>query len=628
MSVANPIGRDTLGEMALGKAVRIRTDRPAQGMMHSVSVLHLAAQTPCFRGIPCKTFDAWAPYMVEMTPREQWTSFAPYYAPNGPALPMQHYINVVTDTASAHNITTETGSPFPFTGKIEGTDIVWGTMPVDPGTTHYLVGTAGARFGGSVYGLMKGGELYRPGRTRKGNGAGIASGDGGTNVLHPCEYEEYTALSYGYPLAPRRAVLRTDGTIQVDSVRQCMELTLHITMPGGSTAGLRSVTLDPGPASNAKIVAVSPTQLFDLPGMTDATVTLVPIDPAKPASAIVRIEDRAGRTILLPYSASASMVSLSGNGGSSVDFGKRFYTITTDTTLVYTNTAGRDITISGVSLATPNGAYRIVSTSPSGPAELPARSVVLKNGERLEVTITVAPTSEHRSLANAVVVTGDCASIQTQLSGTLATSPVILTYDVDFGVMRRGDPMVLRDMKICNIGAGSVSFDALDSAVVWGDGRFSIGKTALRGLRSTVLGVGECTTVKVGFNPIAEGIFVTTAHMSSSTQSLRDSSVWRAIVTAGSGVEEAGHPGYAFAGMAPNPAGGNMAITYRLGAPGRTTIAIYGLAGRLVAKLADGPLPAGEGRIEWDATGLPAGVYYCRITSGEWSATRPLVVVR
>jgi hypothetical protein len=256
--------------------------------------------------------------------------------------------------------------------------------------------------------------------------------------------------------------------------------------------------------------------------------------------------------------------------------------------------------------------------------------VVLKNGERLEVTITIAPTSEHRSLANAVVITSDCATIQTQLSGTIVTTPTILTYDVDFGVMRRGDPMTLRDMRICNIGAGMVSFDALDSAVVWGDGRFSIDKVTLDGLRSSSLGPGECITVKVGFNPVAEGVFVTTAHMSSSTRSLRDSSVWRAIVGPGpvAGVEEAGHPGYAFTGIAPNPAAGSTTITYRLGAPGLTTIAIHDPAGALVAKLADGPLPAGDGRIEWDATGLPAGVYYCRITSGGWSAARPLVVVR
>ena len=80
--------------------------------------------------------------------------------------------------------------------------------------------------------------------------------------------------------------------------------------------------------------------------------------------------------------------------------------------------------------------------------------------------------------------------------------------------------------------------------------------------------------------------------------------------------------------VAPNPADRRVAIDYVLGLPGRTTIIIRDASGGLVTTLYEGDQEAGAHRAEWDAGGAAAGVYYCRISSGSWSITRPVVVLR
>jgi hypothetical protein len=185
------------------------TTDPAQVMMHSTAIVQYNGSTPCFRGIPCLSYSAWAPYMVELVPREQWTSFSPYYAPPNPG-GMQHYVNVVTDTNSVLKIIRENGSTFLFNRRIPGTDLIWGSMSVSQGEDHWLMGKNGAKFWGFAYGVYGGGEEYRPGRARKRDDApSTASGGDGddANALHPCEYEEYNAVSYGYPFLSAGNVL-------------------------------------------------------------------------------------------------------------------------------------------------------------------------------------------------------------------------------------------------------------------------------------------------------------------------------------------------------------------------------------------------------------------------------------
>ncbi|MBS1913213.1 MAG: T9SS type A sorting domain-containing protein [Bacteroidetes bacterium] len=269
VSLTIPAESSRVLELASDDRGEIVTDAPAQVIMHSSSTIGPIDSTPCFRGIPCKSYSGLAGYMASETPREQWTTFAPYYAPANPA-GMQHYINVVTDTNSASNIVREDGSPFPFTGRIPGTDLTWGSTAVTPGQTHWLQGRNGARFAGMVYGLTKGFEDYRPGATRrKDDGVQVAgAGAHAPNPQHPCEYEEYSAVSYGYPLAPRRNVVAGPSSVmpgaavsagyQLDAVRDGENVHIRYAFPEGLHGALgvydilgRQVTAFAAPTAGA-----------------------------------------------------------------------------------------------------------------------------------------------------------------------------------------------------------------------------------------------------------------------------------------------------------------------------------------------------------------------------------------
>lgn len=84
---------------------------------------------------------------------------------------------------------------------------------------------------------------------------------------------------------------------------------------------------------------------------------------------------------------------------------------------------------------------------------------------------------------------------------------------------------------------------------------------------------------------------------------------------------------------APNPFASTTEVRFRLGAPARVSLAVYDLMGRRVADLAsEVPYGAGVYSLPFDASALPAGVYFARMEArGEASRsvqTRRLVRLR
>ncbi len=84
----------------------------------------------------------------------------------------------------------------------------------------------------------------------------------------------------------------------------------------------------------------------------------------------------------------------------------------------------------------------------------------------------------------------------------------------------------------------------------------------------------------------------------------------------------------------PNPFNPSTAIRFTLPEAARVTLAIFDIAGRLVATLVKDELrPAGEQRLDWSGrsdTGrpLPAGIYLCRLEGGGRVVTRKMVLVK
>ena len=78
----------------------------------------------------------------------------------------------------------------------------------------------------------------------------------------------------------------------------------------------------------------------------------------------------------------------------------------------------------------------------------------------------------------------------------------------------------------------------------------------------------------------------------------------------------------------PSPTSGLTTLSFSLPQPAEVTVIVQDVTGQTVARLSGGMLPAGRHQQLWDASGLPAGTYYCHLVAGKLSAGIRVVVVR
>jgi len=78
----------------------------------------------------------------------------------------------------------------------------------------------------------------------------------------------------------------------------------------------------------------------------------------------------------------------------------------------------------------------------------------------------------------------------------------------------------------------------------------------------------------------------------------------------------------------PNPFNPVTAIGYEMPGAGFATIKIYNLSGQEIVTLLNSWQPAGKHRIQWHASGLPSGIYFCRFQSGNQIAIRRMVLAK
>jgi hypothetical protein len=83
----------------------------------------------------------------------------------------------------------------------------------------------------------------------------------------------------------------------------------------------------------------------------------------------------------------------------------------------------------------------------------------------------------------------------------------------------------------------------------------------------------------------------------------------------------------------PNPFRSGVAIRYSLAAPGRASVQVCDLAGRIVRTLANGQQQPGSYSVHWDGRDthgreLANGVHFVRLTAGDYSGTEKLVLQR
>jgi hypothetical protein len=79
----------------------------------------------------------------------------------------------------------------------------------------------------------------------------------------------------------------------------------------------------------------------------------------------------------------------------------------------------------------------------------------------------------------------------------------------------------------------------------------------------------------------------------------------------------------------PNPFNPSTAISYQLPVICRVDLSIYNILGQKVVTLVSEKKPAGRYRVEWDATGFSAGIYFYRLeTDKAFTKTKKLILLK
>lgn len=78
----------------------------------------------------------------------------------------------------------------------------------------------------------------------------------------------------------------------------------------------------------------------------------------------------------------------------------------------------------------------------------------------------------------------------------------------------------------------------------------------------------------------------------------------------------------------PNPFNPTTEISFSIGLDGPTRLEIFDAGGRTVATLVDEQMEPGKYVVTWDASAQPSGMYYYRLTSGAWSRTNVMMLVK
>ncbi|MCK5572032.1 MAG: T9SS type A sorting domain-containing protein [Bacteroidetes bacterium] len=72
----------------------------------------------------------------------------------------------------------------------------------------------------------------------------------------------------------------------------------------------------------------------------------------------------------------------------------------------------------------------------------------------------------------------------------------------------------------------------------------------------------------------------------------------------------------------------STSVEFALPHTGYVTLKVYNVLGEEVATLIVGDHAAGNFKATWDASGLPSGVYFYRLSAGDYVGTKAMVVMK
>ena len=93
-------------------------------------------------------------------------------------------------------------------------------------------------------------------------------------------------------------------------------------------------------------------------------------------------------------------------------------------------------------------------------------------------------------------------------------------------------------------------------------------------------------------------------------------------------VTVAAYPEYRLEQNFPNPFNPVTEIRYSVKEAGHVRLSVYNVIGQEVAILVDAVQDAGPHSVAFEADRYPSGVYFCRMTAGDFSGLRRMVLLR
>jgi hypothetical protein len=78
----------------------------------------------------------------------------------------------------------------------------------------------------------------------------------------------------------------------------------------------------------------------------------------------------------------------------------------------------------------------------------------------------------------------------------------------------------------------------------------------------------------------------------------------------------------------PNPFNPSTVISFSVPVSGDVNLSVFNTLGEKVSELVNGTMEAGAHKVEFNATGLPSGLYFYKISSGSFSAIKKMVLLK
>ncbi|MFQ5870494.1 MAG: T9SS type A sorting domain-containing protein, partial [Candidatus Zixiibacteriota bacterium] len=85
---------------------------------------------------------------------------------------------------------------------------------------------------------------------------------------------------------------------------------------------------------------------------------------------------------------------------------------------------------------------------------------------------------------------------------------------------------------------------------------------------------------------------------------------------------------FALHGNCPNPFNARTEISYQLPVDSHVKLEVYNLLGQKVATLIDEKQQAGYRSVLWDASDVSSGLYFYKLTAGDFTETRRMMLVK